>query len=418
MAFRDLKDGLMLQNRSLWALGLAASMRSTGFAAAWIFMAIFLKIDLGLPIYVVGIVFTLNAVSSIAFSIVSGALTDYIGRRKTLLIGSSTNLLIFLGLAVLLKSGSPAPYIIALFVLSSFGGAFNRSSSSAMVADITIESNRIRAYSLYRVLINSGWAIGPIIGSIIFPDGVYYLFLFVAGTSAVQFSILFAFVRESSGITRENSRTGAKFSIISFDRYLLVFAFSVFFLIMIASQFSVTLPTFSVLVTGIPESQVGYIFAINGIMVVFGQYPMIRIFRSFSDISKIRIGILFYAVGYFLVAVSPNVYFLMMDMAIITAGENLSSPGISTVISKIAPKDRMGRYMAFNQMMSQSGRAIGPAIGTMFMSIYAYNGIKVWGSIDIFAAMSIVILFVFNRMIRAREDIDPRLSTGSHHAHT
>ena len=417
MAIRDLKEGLMLHNKTLWALGIAASMRSTGFAAAWIFMAIFLKLDLGLPIYVVGIVFTFNAVSSVAFSLLSGALTDYIGRRKTLLIGSSTNLLIFLGLAFLLKSGSPALFIITLFVLSSFGGAFNRSSSSAMVADVTTEANRIQAYSLYRVLINSGWAIGPLIGSLILVHGMYYIFLFVAGASTIQFLILFIFVRESSTTLGNRKTSGTKFSMISFDRYLFVFALSVFFLIMVASQFSVTLPTFSVFANGIPKSQIGYIFAINGIMVVFGQYPMIKLFSGFSDISKIRLGIVLYAIGYFLVAFSPSVYLLMLDMAIITAGENLSSPGISTVISKIAPKDKMGRYMAFNQMMLQSGRAIGPAIGTFLMFLYAYDGVKVWGTIDIFAMMSIAILFVFNRMIKSRRDVDPRITTGTHHVH-
>ena len=129
--------------------------------------------------------------------------------------------------------------------------------------------------------------------------------------------------------------------------------------------------------------------------MVLGQYPLIKFFSRFGDINTFIFGALFYALGYFIIAFSYNMYGLMFDMVIITVGENLTTPTINTVISKIAPAGRTGRYMGFNAMFNSIGRAFGPSIGTYIMYTFHYNGLITWSLIAVFGIFSAFVILIF-----------------------
>lgn len=362
-------------------------------------MAIYFKTNLGVPTFEVGIIFTLLSLTSMVFSIIGGALADFIGRRKTLLIGSLGGFFIYTLIASFISAHRPDLWIIAAFIVSSFSGSLVFPSASALVSDVTKAEDRFRAYSIYRILSNVGWAIGPLIGAFIYDTGVEYVFLFVAATSIVQFVIVLFFVVEKVIPNRwTEHKKGRKFNLLSFDRYLIFFGAGTFLITVIASQFSVTLPTYSVVHVGIKTADLGYIFAVNGAVVVVGQYPMTTLMRRFSEITAMSLGAVFYSIGYFLVGFSYNLPMLMLAMVIITSGENLTSPGINTIVSKIAPKDSTARYMGFIGMLNSTGRALGPSVGTTLLSIFAYDGIKTWGSVSFFGIAAVFILLSFGRI--------------------
>lgn len=362
-------------------------------------MAIYFKQELGIPTLLVGLIFTLLSASSVFFSILGGALADYIGRRRTLLVGSMGGFVIYFTIASFIILHKPDLWIIVFFVISSFSGSLVFPSASALVSDVTSDSERFQAFSIYRILGNVGWAIGPLIGAYIYDSGIEQVFLFVAFASVVQFIIVLTMVRESAIPNKWTEiRKNGKFNILSFDRYLIYFGAGTFLITLVASQFSVTLPTYSVLHVGLRTSQLGYIYAVNGVVVVLGQYPMTMLMRRFSDVTTMAVGAILYSIGYLLVGFSTGLATLMLDMVIITAGENLTSPGINTIVSRIAPPDKTARYMGFIGMLNSTGRALGPSIGTAFLSIYAFGGIETWSSISVFGVVSVVILLSFGKL--------------------
>jgi MFS family permease len=393
-----LGERLLFSNHVLWGVSVASSIRSIGFGATWPFMAIFFNIDLGIPIYEVGIIFTLLSVVSIVVSLLGGGLADKIGRKNTIVIGSMLGFALYLSLSLMLILKVPIIFVIVVFIISATSGALIFPAASALVADYTEDDQRMKGYVIYRILSNLGWAIGPLIGSFLFNSGLDVIFLFVSISSLVQFMVVVFTVRDRK--KRDHTRkAGERFSLLVLDKYLIVFGLATFLVTMVASQFSVTFPVYASIKIGIPEADLGYIYAVNGTVVVVGQYPMIMGLKKFPDIFIMILGAIFYSVGYFIVSFSHNLVGLMFDMLIITMGENLTSPVINTVVSKIAAEGKMARYMGFIGMLNSTGRALGPSIGSTFLYIFAYNGLKVWSAVDIFGLGSVVIFMIFSGMI-------------------
>ena len=233
---------------------------------------------------------------------------------------------------------------------------------------------------------------GPLIGSLLYSHGIIYIFYALAIAGIFE-TIIVIFVKEHDII---KTGKGNKNPFFVYDKLLFVFSIATFFIILLSSQFSVSLPLYSELVIRINIDDLGYIYAINGLVVVLGQYPLIKFFSRFGDINTFIYGALFYALGYFIIAFSHNLYGLMFDMVIITIGENLTTPTINTIISKMAPAGRTGRYMGFNSMFNSIGRAFGPSIGTYIMYTFHYDGLITWSLIAIFGIFSVFAILIFS----------------------
>jgi DHA1 family multidrug resistance protein B-like MFS transporter len=394
-----LRDELMLDNRPLWSIGFAVMIRSIGFGATWPFMAIFFNRDLKVPIYEVGLIFALLAVSGVFFQIFGGYLADFRGRRFSLLFGSASGIAIYSSIVMLLLERAGILPIVVLFILTSLSGSVIFPAANAYVADVTAPAQRSRAYSIYRILANTGWAIGPLTGSQLFQFGIVWVFVLVDVSVILQFAVLYLLVRERRAPAGKGAGIRERFAmLLVYDPSLMLFSGATFLLMILVSQFSVTLPAFAVSRGTIAAYQLGYIYAVNGLVVVFGQFPVTSLVRNFRETNVVIFGALFYMLGYFLLSFSTSLLQLMFDMAVITIGENLTTPSINAIVSRLAPSDRVGRYMAFNGMANSAGRALGPTVGSVLLFVFAYDGLKVWSSLDMFGALSILLVLALPRM--------------------
>ncbi len=340
---------------------------------------------------------------SIIFSIVGGYIGDIWGRKFTILTGSIIGAISYFMVFVFFILKYSVIDISAMFLLSSVSGALVFPASSAVVADTTTVEMRRSAFGIYRIFTNIGWAVGPIIGSVVYGTGVQYIFLFSSISSILQFATVLFFMHDMKMRFSDINR-GTGF--ISFDRNLIIFSTGTLFLTILTSQFNVTFPTYANIQGGVPAAYIGYIYAVNGTVVVLGQLPMNIIFRKISDLRAMQLGSFFYAAGYFMSAFSHGLVDFMAIMVLITIGENFSSPGISSIVTKIAPPDKIGRYNGFNSMMNATARGLGPSIGSFFLYVYAYNGIETWASLDLFAVLAIMMFLTLQRNVNRNVNVN------------
>lgn len=374
-------------------------IRSIGFGATWPYMAIFFNQQLGVPGDVVGLIFAALAILSTFCQILGGHLTDFWGRKTTMLLGSGVGVLLYMGIIVTLHISSNALILIVLFVATAFSGGFLFPAATSAVADITTGVQREQGYAIYRVMANIGWAVGPLIGSQIFDSGIIWIFVVVEITLLIQFSLITFLLHETRGTAGAGSRQRSGFSdFIVVDIALFVFSAGTFLLMILTSQFSVTIPLFATVKVDLPSRLIGYIFAVNGLVVVTGQFPITSLVRRMRrEIDGVLIGITCYLVGYLLVGLSSNLTDLMLDMAIITIGENFTTPTISSIISRIASGDKLGRYMAFNGMARSVGRATGPAVGAFILYLPSISNIGIWLALDMFGVVAFAIMLAIRQ---------------------
>ncbi|WP_298409835.1 MFS transporter, partial [Ferroplasma sp.] len=185
-----------IHNKQVIIVSLSSMMRSLGMGASWPFMAIFLSLYLHIAIYIVGIIFTLLSLMSMIFSILGGYLADLKGRKFTLMLGSVSGIFIFLSIAITFLFHAYALTII-LFILSSFSGSLVYPSASALISDVTEPENREGGYSIYRILSNIGWAIGPLMGSLIYSSGIVFIFYALVIANILQ-TIIISFVKKQN----------------------------------------------------------------------------------------------------------------------------------------------------------------------------------------------------------------------------
>jgi MFS family permease len=153
---------------------------------------------------------------------------------------------------------------------------------------------------------------------------------------------------------------------------------------------SSTFAVFSVEVVGITEVEVGYLYALNGAMVVVLQFPMARYIAPYRMAYVLSNGALLYAVGYFIIGLGGGLWMLILSMVITTLGENIVSPSSTTLVAKLSPEKERGRYMGAFGIFSSFGWALGPALGGLLYDGLSTEPLMLWGTI---AAISMVSFF-------------------------
>jgi DHA1 family multidrug resistance protein B-like MFS transporter len=375
-------------------LGLARMIRSVGTGAIWPFIALYFSLDLRLPLYITGMIFSVYFATGIVSQPVSGLLADFLGRKPTMVVASSLYILVSSALFLADVLHGSAIIISTLFVCFALPSAIEYPAMNAMVSDLSPGTGKSHAFSTFRTIFNAGWIMGPLFGVIFFQLGFSLIFLLNVITSVASLLFILVFIDGSSSFGRlEAIRVGDLH--FKLDRLIIIFGSGVFFLAVLAGQFQTSLPLFSAHSILINPALYGYVYAVNGITVVVSQPVINRIMRRFSDMQSMVLGVLFYIIGYWAVAFTATLPQLILDMVIITTGENLTAPAENSIISSYSPREKTGRYMAFKSAMWGMGSMVGPSAGLLFLYGFKYSGPLTWSSIGLFGVAAIVAFLLF-----------------------
>ena len=114
----------------------------------------------------------------------------------------------------------------------------------------------------------------------------------------------------------------------------------------------------------------GYIYALNGLLVVLLQIPILTLMnRSRTSIFWRGIGGLIYAVGFVMLSFLSGFGIFLFVMAVMTVGENFFSPTTQTIITNIAGYNSRGTYIGIYNLFSSSGSFLGSVIGLWLLYI-------------------------------------------------
>ena len=375
-------------DRRFWTLLLIQLIVAVGFGAAMPFVSLYLHTQLDVPMTVVGIIMLVSALVASGGRIVGGEIADRVGRRPLLLVGMSSRVIVFALMAVAIYFRWSVWTVGSIFLLIRLVGAAVRPGLTAMVADIVPSENRVEAYALFRIGSNAGWAIGPAIGGFLVSVSYASLFVLTTCASLIGAILVFLLIRESIQ-TAETERFALRRVLdVGRDLRFLVFCGWSVLLFIVMGQFASTLAVFSTQTIGISEAQLGWLFTINGIVVVLFQWPAARLAGKVGIRWGLVLGCLGYALGYFTVGLVPGFGFLIGSMVIITLGEVTFSPTSMAAVANMAPAMRVGRYMGFFGLTEALGWSLGPFIGGMLYDHLAHASVLLWSIIAVIGVIA------------------------------
>ena len=376
-----LTDLLKRYDRRLWVLVAARLIVAAGFGAAMPFVSLYLYRELGVPMTVVGTIMLISAVISSVGRIIGGELADRIGRKPLITVTMAIRTILFLIMAYVIHVRAPLLVVASAFLAVRFAGAMIQPGISAMVADVVDPERRVEAFGVLRIGTNAGWAAGPALGGFLLTISYSSLFLLTAATSLIGFVLIVLFTTESIRV-REQERFELR-SVLAAgrDRRFLVFCTFSVMLFLVMGQFASTLSVFSTEFIGISEVQLGFLYTLNGVIVVLFQWPASLLAGKMGARRALVLGCLVYALGYFSIAIVPSFGWLMGSMILITLGEIVFSPSAMTSVADMAPEGKMGRYMGFFGLTEALGWSSGPFIGGLLLDAYATQPLILWGTI-------------------------------------
>jgi MFS family permease len=384
----------------VWLVTVIQFFTTIGLSICMPFLSLYLYQDRGLSMTLVGIILLAGGLCSAISQALGGALSDRFGRRPILLVTASVSIFLYSGLAVLIGISAPVWAITIAYIAARSALTTTRPVISAMVADFTSKERLTEAYGILRIGANIGWAAGPAIGGYLatfLPYG--WLFGIPALTCGIVSLIIFFFVRESSHAV--SKRIGLRSMFPTADgRAFLVFVAVSLLLFIVMGQMASTLSIFAVDRVGFSTAQYGLILTLNGLIVIFFQYPMTLALRRLAKFRALILGSLLYGVGYLSLGWITQFGWALGAMAVITTGEIINSPVALSVIGELSPQDQRGRYMGIFGVSETIGMAMGPLLGGILLDAFPFDLELVWAPIASIALIAAVGYYWWARRFR------------------
>jgi len=354
----------------LWVLFVVRLIVSAGFGVAMPFVSLYLYRELGISMKGVGMIMLAAALVSSAGRITGGELADRFGRKRLISYTMAVRTGVFVLMAYAIYARASYLTVAFLFLLIRFFGALTQPGISAMVADIVSPKRRVEAFGVLRIGANAGWALGPSIGGFLITISYWSLFLVTAAASLVGVIIIILFATESIHVREQGRFTLRKALDTGRDKRFLIFCSFSLILFLVMGQFASTLSVFSTEFIGISDVELGFLYTLNGIVVVLFQWPAALLGSWLGMRRALALGAILFAVGYFSLGIVPSFAFLLGSMVVISLGEVVFSPSATTAVANMAPKHKMGRYMGFFGVAEAFGWSAGPFIVGVLMDAY------------------------------------------------
>jgi multidrug resistance protein len=310
-----------------------------------------------------GFLLAIYSLVQLFFSPMWGRLSDRIGRRPVLLVS-------ILGSSVSQLGFAFAPTFSWLVVARAFAGACgaNVTAAQAYIADITDGSSRAAGMGMLGAALGLGFIFGPIAGGLLSQVSPSMPFLVAGCLAAVNFVLAAFTLREPRPVAeRTASRaltwTGVMRAVSSPRLLLLVLLFFV-----VTFGFANLESTFALFLErrhGFGRRETSFLFAFIGVIMIIVQGLFVRrLARRIGERRLVIAGTLLMGIGFFLQAWSYSLPVLLLAVAVISTGNGLNTPALSSLVSRAASGADQGSILGVNQAAGALARIIGPLAGT------------------------------------------------------
>ncbi|RQO30882.1 MFS transporter [Taibaiella sp. KBW10] len=371
--YTDSFKGLSIES---WMLSAVMLLNRAG-SMVLPFLGVYMVDHLKFSIADSGMVLSFFGVGAVVGSWLGGYITDKIGEFRIQAFSLFASVPMF---CLLPLFTTPISLAAMVFVQSVTSEIF-RPANSVAITKYAQPENITRAFSLNRMAVNLGFSIGPALGGLL--SAISYNFLFISNAIAalvagiayvyffrkrhLQFKVQKAAVKEVP-VVRKKERspyTDGRFILFC----ILCTVFSVCFF-----QLLSTLPLFYKDTAGLSRQEIGVLLGYSGIVVVLFEMLLVHIAEHKLSITQTMvIGTLLCAISYSMLGLDHHLIVLFISITLLSLGEILILPFMSTITAVRAGKHNKGSYMGMNGISVALAFIISPLLGSKIATVFGFD---------------------------------------------
>ncbi len=348
-------------SRDVWCIALIYLVNRSGEMVIP-FMSVYLTDQLGFSKTQSGIVLFCFGLGAMMGANLGGQLSDRIGNFKVMAISLACMGLAFFGINMFESFYPLASWMVLVGIASSM---FSPAAFSA-VTKWGHPENQTRGYSLLRMAINLGVAIGPAIGGFMaFRHGYSWLFVLDGITCFIALITLFLVLGhrnkkvERKEVIKEHVRSPYKDSVLILFLFLNLINMIAFFQIL----FSV--PVYFKEEVLLDEWIIGAFFTANGLLVLFMEMPLVYLIeKSNKYFQPLAAGAIIIGIAYACLSLFDDPLIAVVLYSLLVAfGEVINFPLIPSLSMRRADPSNQGKYMGVVSMMFATAFLLAPVSG-------------------------------------------------------
>lgn len=324
-----------------------------------------------------GLVSALFGLGATVSGLLGGVLADRVGRKPTIVAALSANAVSILALGY---ARSPLWLCLGALTVGLATNAF-RPATNAMIADIVPAEHRVRAYGLNFWAINLGFSIASLSIGLVVEFGYLALFYADAASTLACVVLIALFVQDTTpgpevrAAAEQAAGSREGIGAVLRDRVFVAFVASFFLVLLVFQQCNAAQPM-AMARDGLSAAEVGYVGALNGLLIVALQLPLTRWLQRFPVAAVLSVSSLVIGIGMAVPLLGGGFGVFAISVCVWTIGEIGNTPTSSALVARIAPVHLRGRYQGVYQFAWSGSSVVAPLAGGAAYT--AFGGDPVW----------------------------------------
>jgi predicted MFS family arabinose efflux permease len=365
--YRNAFSGL---SRSTWWLAFILLVNRSGTMVVP-FMTIYLTQFHHFSIGQAGLVMGLFGTGAVAGGFLGGRLTDKYGFHGIQFITLAGGGLLFM---VLGQMKSYPLICLFTFLLSLVNEAFRPANATA-VAHYSTPENRTRSYTLNRLAVNLGWAVGGGLGGLLASFNYQLLFWVDGFTNLAAAFLLWRYLKPKGPVKTTTHHEAVDPAASAYrDKFYLLFIVCTMLFAMCFFQVFTILPVYYKQELHLSESLIGLLMALNGVIIAFIEMVLIyQLQGKRSNLSYICFGVVLCALSYIMYNLLPGTLLLAVGaMVVLTFGEIFSMPFMNAFWISRSSMHNRGQYAGLYTIAWALAQVLGPSLGAQLVQHYSF----------------------------------------------
>lgn len=362
----------------------------------WPMLTLILKSKLGYNAQEVAWWFLAFGAIQLPFALIGGKMTDRYNKRNLIVVFDLISVILCVIVAFLPLS----IYSICIYFISSVFQHMEWPAYDALIAEMTTDNEREKAYSLHYLAANLGVVFAPTLGGLLFNNYLWLAFL-ISGLAVFSSTIfIYKFVPKNIEVvtnhnTYEKRTEGTLWDLLKMRKILILFIAIQCLVSIIYDQFNYLLPMqMDEFFLDKGAFYFGMMTSINGFVVISCTPILTHLTMKWGDVSRILFGEMLQIIG--LVSCffyKDELVFYIVTMVVFTLGEIIHTIGTHPYVSKRVPSSHRGRYTSTSNIIRQAASSIG---NTFVGKIVVLQSLKAgWIFIGIMGMISLTLLTLY-----------------------